>query len=269
MENQKIAIIGGTGVYDHTLLKEAEELVIETRYGQSLVRRSSYPGRTVYFMARHGISHGVPPHLINYRANIAALKQLGVTAVIATAAVGSLRRSIPPGSRVAIDQFLDFTGGRQSTFFDGESGMVVHTDFTEPYCPEIRAAILRAAKKVGQNVINGGCYVCTGGPRFETPAEINMFSILGGDVVGMTNVPEVVLAREAGLCYATIALVSNFAAGISPDILTHEEVLAFMAGERGNLDRLLAACIDEIDDVRSCKCRQMNRYWEKIGGAER
>ncbi len=257
----KVAIIGGTGVYDQSLLEQPRELVVDTRFGKALLQQGFYRGREVYFLARHGVKHGVPPHRVNYRANITALKELGVEAVISTAAVGSLRQDIVPGSRVVIDQFIDFTKSRISTFFDGEGGKVVHVDFTEPYCPEIRAAMLRAGEQVGEKLIDGGCYVCAEGPRFETPAEIKMMAQWGGDVVGMTNVPEVVLAREAGLCYATICLATNYAAGISEAVLSHEEVLEEMAKGKPSLDRLLAACVEEIPEKRSCSCGDNAAHW--------
>ncbi len=258
---QKIAFIGGTGVYEQSILKERQELTVSTRYGEVPLQSGRHRQQEIYFLARHGYRHSVPPHLVNYRANIAALKKLEIDAVIATAAVGSLKESIPPGSRVVIDQFIDFTKGRPSTFYDGQEGEVVHTDFTAPYCPELRAAILRAGRHLNQPVIDGGCYLCTEGPRFETPAEIRMFARLGADVVGMTNVPEVTLAREAGLCYATITLVTNYAAGISPCKLTHEEVLEVMSEGKANLDLLLMGCLAEIPELKSCDCRQAGRHW--------
>lgn len=261
MSGEKIAIIGGTGVYNQSLLKNPREFVVETVYGKALMQEGNYKGRNVYFLARHGPAHGVPPHRINYRANIAALRQLGVSAVIATAAVGTVRKEIVPGSQVVIDQFIDYTRGRDLTFFDETGNGVVHVDFTEPYCPAVRRFILRAGGKVGQSLIDGGCYVCTEGPRFETPAEIKMIARWGGDLVGMTNVPEVILAREAGLCYAAICQVTNYAAGISPTPLTHEEVLDMIDRGKEELDHLIAACIEEISD-RDCRCRENAAYWE-------
>ncbi|HEY3365707.1 MAG TPA: S-methyl-5'-thioadenosine phosphorylase [Symbiobacteriaceae bacterium] len=253
-ESVHLAIIGGTGVYDPRMLSDIREEIIRTPYGEALVRIGTYEGAPVAFLARHGAKHSVPPHLVNYRANIWALKMLGVQRVIATTAVGSLNQNMKPGDFVLTDQFLDFTKGRPSTFFDGGELGVVHTDFTEPYCPEIRAALARAADAVGITAHSGGTYVCTEGPRFETPAEIRMFAKLGGDLVGMTNVPEVVLAREAGLCYATVSMVTNFAAGISPNALTHAEVLEVMAANAENLKRLVMATLSGIAHERGCVC---------------
>lgn len=253
-ESVRLAIIGGTGVYDPRILSDIREEVISTPYGDALARIGSYAGMKVAFLARHGVKHSVPPHLVNYRANIWALKSLGVERIIATTAVGSLNEKMKPGDFVLTDQFLDFTKGRPSTFFDGGERGVVHTDFTEPYCPEIRAALAKAAAKAGITAHAGGTYVCTEGPRFETPAEIRMFAKLGGDLVGMTNVPEVVLAREAGICYATVSMVTNFAAGISPNALTHEEVLEVMAANGENLKRLVMATLGGIAADRGCTC---------------
>ena len=261
MTGISVAIIGGTGVYNNSLLENEREITVDTKFGSVKMNQGEYKGRTVLFMARHGGGHSVPPHLVNYRANIAALKILNVHAVISTAAVGSLRQNMPPGSCVVIDQFIDFTKNRTLTFYEGQEGFVVHTDFSEPYCPEIRTVILEAGKDLDQKLVDGGCYVCCEGPRFETPAEIKMIGQWGGDLVGMTNIPEVVLAREAGLCYATIALPTNFAAGISDLPLTHKEVLEEMDKGKADLDRLLAVCIENVKQEHDCNCRNSGKYW--------
>lgn len=250
----RIAIIGGTGVYDPKMLEGVQVVEKHTRYGTALLSRGMFQGREVFFLARHGTKHGTPPHMVNYRANIAALVSLGVERVISTAAVGSLNEKMPPGSMILLRQFLDFTKARNATFFDGGVEGVVHTDFTEPYCPEVNDLLLKAASRAGLELLDGGVYVCTEGPRFETPAEIRMFKMLGGDLVGMTNVPEVVLAREAGLCYATVALSTNFAAGISPSALTHQEVLEVMEQNAGKVRRLLIEIIPALEGKRKCRC---------------
>ncbi|WP_243149943.1 S-methyl-5'-thioadenosine phosphorylase [Thermaerobacter sp. PB12/4term] len=250
----RLAIIGGTGVYDPEILDDVREETVVTPYGRATVRIGKFRGLEVVFLARHGAGHTVPPHKINYRANIYALAALGVRRVIATAAVGSLRQAFGPGHFVLVDQFLDFTRNRVSTFFEGGEAGVVHIDVTEPYCPEIRSHLEAAGKALGLPVTNGGVYVCTEGPRFETPAEIRMFERLGGDLVGMTSVPEVVLAREAGLCYATIAMVTNYAAGISGQPLTHEEVLEIMAANGTNLRRLILEALPRLAAEPTCPC---------------
>lgn len=255
----RLAIIGGTGVYDPRILDNPREEIITTPYGDAKVRIGTYQGEEVAFLARHGTNHSVPPHLINYQANIMALRMLGVERCIATTAVGSVNRNMKPGDFVIIDQFLDFTKGRAATFFEGGEAGVVHTDFTEPYCPECRAILMEATREIGISAHDGGTYVCTEGPRFETPAEIRMFNTLGGDLVGMTNVPEVVLAREAGICYATVSMVTNFAAGISPTNLTHEEVLEVMAANSENLRRLVMATLTKLPAERHCHCGDNNQ----------
>lgn len=256
-----VAIIGGTGVYNQSLLDDEKQVTVETKYGAVSMQSGKYDGRRVYFLARHGGNHSVPPHKVNYKANIAALKKVGAHAVLATAAVGTLRREMPPGSIVVIDQFIDLTKQRPLTFYDGEESPVVHTDFSEPYCKEIREAVFGAGETLGQGLVDGGCYVCTEGPRFETPAEIRMIEQWGGDLVGMTNVPEVVLAREAGLCYAALALPTNYAAGISLSPLTHEEVLEEMDRGKAALDNLLAAFISTVKPQHSCSCKDAGKYW--------
>ncbi len=253
MPHAQYAIIGGTGVYDAELLTDPTEHVIHTEYGDALCVVGSHKGRTVAFMPRHGQKHSVPPHEINYRANILALRQLGVREIFATAAVGSLRRSLAPGSLVILDQFLDFTKARPLTFFDGGQP-VTHVDMTEPYCPRLRSALRAAGERLELAAVPDGVYVCTEGPRFETPAEIRMFAQLGGDVVGMTSVPEVVLAREAGICYASVAMVTNYGAGLSGSPLTHQEVLDEMGRNVDRLRRLFFAAIAGPPASEPCVC---------------
>ncbi len=253
----RLAIIGGTGVYDPKMLDAMQTMEVETRYGRALLTRGEYQGHKVVFLARHGTEHGTPPHKVNYRANIAALVKLGVTRVVATAAVGSLNAKMPPGTMVLLSQFLDFTKAREATFFSGGEAGVIHTDFTEPYCSDLNRTLVEAAKNTRLEILTGATYVTAEGPRFETPAEIRMYKLLGGDLVGMTNVPEVVLAREAGLCYSTVALSTNFAAGISPALLTHHEVLAVMAENVEKVRRLLMETIPSLREERDCQCREL------------
>lgn len=250
-----IAIIGGTGVYDPSILKDIREDKAVTPYGEVVYKAGEYAGKQIAFIPRHGSKHSIPPHLINYRANIWAMKKIGVSHIIATTAVGSLNLKMKPGDFVLVDQFLDFTKNRASTFYEGGERGVVHLDVTEPYCPRLRAHIKAAAEELKITAHNGGVYVCTEGPRFETPAEIKMFEKLGGDLVGMTNVPEVVLAHEAEICYATVSMVTNFAAGISPQALTHSEVLETMAANGDKIKQLIMKSIEKIDlTARDCNC---------------
>jgi 5'-methylthioadenosine phosphorylase len=252
-----MAIIGGTGVYDPNILDNIRDVNISTRYGDTVVKVGEYQGRDVAFMNRHGAGHSVPPHLVNYRANIAALKKLGVKSILATAAVGSLNPDMKPGHFVFCDQFLDFTKVRKHTFFEGGGQGVVHVDVTDPYCGELRQLLEECATSQELTYHQGGVYVTAEGPRFETPAEIKMYRQLGGDLVGMTSVPEVVLAREAEMCYATICMVTNFAAGISPTPLTHQEVLEIMAENAANLRKLAMGTLALILPDRQCRCHTM------------
>jgi 5'-methylthioadenosine phosphorylase len=255
----RIALIGGTGVYDPAMLSDLREEHVTTPYGDVGLKVGRLEGREVAFMARHGQGHSVPPHLVNYRANIMALKQLGVRSILATAAVGSLNLDMEPGHFVFCDQFLDFTKSRAQTFFEGGPEGVVHVDMTEPYCPELRALLGKAAAALKAAVHPVGTYAATEGPRFESPAEIRMLRQLGADLAGMTGVPEVVLAREAEICYATICMVTNFAAGISPGRLTHEEVLEAMQVNAAKIRSLIADTVLLIDPERKCLCHEAVR----------
>ena len=250
-----LAIIGGTGVDlrgADSPLTESREEVVHTRHGAALVTVAEYAGRDIVFLHRHanpeaapGAPTHVPPHRINYRANIAALKKLGVTAILASTAVGGMRREWSPGTLVLLDQFIDCTSGRDITFFDTGA---VHVDVTTPYCPALRALLLDCAGELSTTLHDGGTYVCCNGPRFETPAEIRVFS-QWGDVVGMTGVPEVVLAREAGMAYAGVSIVTNFAAGISAAPLTQAEVVEAMRDALPKVvDLFLRAALNYKDD---------------------
>jgi len=222
-----ITIIGGTGIElsTHPALKNIHDEVVTTRWGKALVTRACLDEQEIFFLHRHadpetGKRH-IPPHKINYRANIAALRKLGTTAIFAATAVGGFHADWPSGTLVLLDQFIDATTNREKTFFDDYA---VHVDFTQPYCPRAQEYLRRAARELGYELKEGGTYICTEGPRFETPAEIKIYKSWGADVVGMTGVPEVVLAREAEISYAGISIVTNPAAGISDAPLTHAEV---------------------------------------------
>jgi len=221
----KIALVAGSGLEKSFRIGGKRKK--ETPYGTAELAEMEIFGVPVIFLPRHGSEHSVPPHMINYRANIYALKEAGVEMVVATNAVGSLRKGYRPEDFVIPDQLLDFTKARPSTFFDGADGRVVHTDVTETYSHEIREALARAFAGKGARLHRKGVYVCTEGPRYETPAEIAMFRKLGGDVVGMTGYPEAVLAKELGLKYATICVVTNYGAGMQ-DRVDHSEVVKLM-----------------------------------------
>lgn len=245
------AIIGGTGFYGIPG-KIFQEQIVDTPYGKARVYQGQGENEDLFFLARHGVKHSVPPHRINYRANIQALKQLGVTHALATFAVGSLRKSIPPLALLAIDQFLDFTQGRAHTFFDGDSGLgFAHTDMTNPLCSGLRAEMLGLAAQRGLDLLPGGTYACTNGPRLETTAEVRMLAQLGGDVVGMTGVPEIPLAREAGLHYAAIAFVINYGAGME------SQKMAFIQeGLKERKEQMLQLMLDTLraPSTGACDC---------------
>ena len=211
-------------------------------------------------MSRHGKGHTVPPHRVNYRANIWSLKELGVRKIIATAAVGSLSSQYKLGDIVLLNQFLDFTKSRPQTFYEGGEDGVLHVDMTEPYCKSVQGTILRAAEKGVSpiTVKDGATYVCTEGPRFETPAEIKMYQLLGGELVGMTSVPEVTLAKELGMCYASIGMVTNEAAGIADHPLTHAEVIESMKATGKTVAQLIQETFRILRPEQDCRCRLSN-----------
>lgn len=254
-----VAVIGGSGIYSLPFLANAREERVSTPYGEARLLRGTVEGEPVTFLPRHGFDHGLPPHRIPYRANIWALWQSGVEQVIATAAVGSLSPGHPPGSLALLGQFIDFTRGRPATFFEA-GGPVVHADLSQPYCPRLNRLLAAAAARAGLALGPPACYVCTEGPRYETAAEIRMFRHWGGDLVGMTGVPEAVLAREAGLCYAGVALVTNWAAGLDPDPsrpLRHQEVVAMVKDRSVQLLELLHEAIGAAAaSPRMCPCRE-------------
>lgn len=230
-----VAVIGGTG-FGNALVAGMPETV-ETEYGQvSLTRATLSSDLILLFLARHGVGHSLPPHKINHKANIAALRNLGVDAVFATTAVGSLRQDIAPSNFVVLDDFLDFTKGDPVTFYS-EPGQVKHTDFVHPYDPTLREILLQTmGPEIAPRVHSSGTYLCVSGPRYETPAEVRLFGQWGGVVVGMTGVPEAILCREAGLRYAGVALATNYGTGlVTKTPLSHAEVEAEMAASRDAL----------------------------------
>jgi len=209
------AIIGGSGLAKLSALSDVRRQVMRTPYGEpsGALTFGRFAGREVVFLARHGYGHTIAPHEINYRANIWALKELCVDGVIAVATVGGVRESYGPGTLVVPDQIIDYTHSRASTFFSGTEGPVVHADFTLPYSARLRGVLLDASTRCGEPVFDGGVYACTQGPRLETAAEIERIARDGGDLVGMTGMPEAALAREAELEYAVLCVVVNHAAG--------------------------------------------------------
>ena len=210
-----LAILGGSGLVQLSTLTETRRIAVRTAYGEPSgpLTLGRIGGAEVMFLARHGDAHSIPPHQVNYRANIQALKDAGATRIASVATVGGIRHEFGPGVLVVPHQIIDYTWGRASTFFEGPGTKVTHIDFTEPYSAALRARILAAAKSCGEAVADGGIYGATQGPRLETAAEIGRLERDGADLVGMTAMPEAALAREAGLDYAAIAVVANHAAG--------------------------------------------------------
>lgn len=210
-----LAIIGGSGMTQLSCLKISRRRVLRTPYGEPSgpLTFGTINGHDIVFLARHGHGHTIPPHRINYRANIWALRSLTPEHIVAVAAVGGIREDLIPGKLIIPNQIVDYTYGRDFTYFDGSEEPVTHVDFTHPYSSVTRTQLFRAARLAGESVIDGGVYAAVQGPRLETAAEINRLESDGCDIVGMTGMPEAALAREQGLNYATLAVVANYAAG--------------------------------------------------------
>jgi len=243
-----IAIIGGTGVYALADLEDAQAYLPDTRYGapSGPVRIGTMGQRRVAFLARHGEGHSVAPHRINYRANLAALQQLGATRVLALNTVGGITAACGPRALVCPDQLIDYTWGRISTLCEEPGTPVLHVDFGDPYSGTLRAAVLDAARRAEVPVVDRGCYGATQGPRLETKAEIARMRRDGCDIVGMTGMPEAGLARELGLDYACLGIVANWAAGAGPDpdeTITLDEVLANVTAATAGVGRMLRALL--------------------------
>jgi len=210
-----LAIIGGSGLTKLANLEVSRRLVARTPYGDpsGAITCGKIGKSDVLFLARHGYGHTIPPHEVNYRANLWALKDAGADSVVSVASVGGIRNDIWPGAILLPHQVIDYTWGRPSTFFEGPAAPVNHIDFTEPYSRAMRARLLKAAAAAGERVTDGGVYAATQGPRLETAAEIHRLERDGADIVGMTGMPEAALAREIGLEYAALTVVANYAAG--------------------------------------------------------
>jgi len=224
----ELAIIGGTGLTALGDLEIVRKQVMHTPYGppSGPVTHGIFGGKPVIFLPRHGYGHTIPPHQINYRANLWSLKHLGVKTVIAIAAVGGINNDLEPAELVIPHQLIDYTWSRDHTLFEGgeSRSAVVHIDFTDPYCEKLRQLLLQAASQAGLRVRARGVYGATQGPRLETAAEVDRLERDGCDLVGMTGMPEAALARELGLCYATCAVIANKAAGRGPAEITLEDI---------------------------------------------
>lgn len=252
---RNIGIIGGSGVYSPEVFKGFKENIVQTPYGSAQCFVGEKYGNKVVFLTRHGVNHSVPPHKINYRANIWALKKLWVQDILATAAVGSLNPDMKAMHFVLCDQLLDFTKSRIYTFFDTPERKVAHIDFSNPYCSTLRKQLSLCLDKLGFTYHKNGTIVVTEGPRFETPAEIKAFRMLGADIVNMTNSPECVLAREAEMHYAALAVVTNLSAGISKNPLSNTEVQEGMKISVQRINQIFDTFLADNDfNEKYCNC---------------
>ncbi len=249
-----VGFIGGSGIYDALPLEETRRKRVETPFGEpsAPVTVGKLAGTEVAFVPRHGTDHQYSPTEVPYRANVHALKQLGAERVLSSNAVGSLREDLPPRTLVVPDQTFDRTSHRVGTFFEGE--VVVHTPFADPYCPHMVDHLVDAADAAGEDAVAGGTYVCIEGPQYSTRAESEFYRDQGFDLVGMTAIPEARLAREAELCYATLAGVTDYDVWKSDAEVTLEEVLENAAANEETIEAVLAAAIRALPDERDCDC---------------
>jgi 5'-methylthioinosine phosphorylase len=260
-----LAFIGGTGLNQLAGFSVDRVAEIMTPYQDTAVRvacgalaESGGAGGQVFFLPRHGEGHTVPPHRINYRANLYALRELGVASVIAVNAVGGIHAAMRPGVIAVPDQIIDYTSGREHTFFDGGvtgiaspdqlSASVTHIDFTYPYDENVRRLLISSAAKLGIPLVSQGVYGATQGPRLETPAEVRRLKRDGCDMVGMTGMPEASLARELGMAYGCIALSVNWAAGLSDDVITIEGIRTVLKDGMGDIHRILSGAARSFAD---------------------
>jgi len=250
----EIGIVGGTGVYDPQFLEKSEEVKLSTPYGapSDFVTVGELGGRKVAFVPRHGRRHTIRPTDVNSRANIYALKELGVQRILAPTTVGSLKEEFRPGDVVFVDQFIDRTTRREQSFYTGPQ--VCHVSVAEPMCPELRKLLVKIAEEMGIRYHKSGTYVCIEGPRFSTKAESRMFRSWGGDVVGMTLVPECVLAREAEMCYASISMVTDYDVWKDHPV-SAREVGKIMSENVEKVKKIIREAALRMPKERGCECK--------------
>ncbi len=251
----KIGIIGGSGLYSMAGLTNTREVRVKTPFGDpsDAIIIGTLEGKRVAFLARHGRGHVYSPSDINYRANICAMKMLGVERIISVSAVGSLRDDLPPLDFLIPDQFFDRTRGRVATFFGG--GIVAHVGFDKPTCTHLSAHVAEACDRAGVKAHRGGTYICMEGPQFSTLAESNTYRQLRFDVIGMTNLTEAKLAREAEICYATIAMITDYDCWHPQhDAVTVSEIIENLSRNTSNVQRVLHEAVAELPESRACKC---------------
>jgi len=250
----KIGIIGGTGVYDPNLIEDAKKIKVHTPYGKpsDFITTGIYKGKEVAVIPRHGSGHRINPSNVNYRANIWALKSLGVTHLLTSSAVGSLKEEYAPGQLVFADQFIDRTYKRKTTFYEGDT--VCHVSTAEPVCPSLRNLFIEAAKKLNYKHHEKGTCVVVEGPRFSTKAESHVYRSWNADIIGMTMHPEATLAREVEICYATVAMVTDYDCWYNKPVNT-EEVIKTMKANVSKVKDIFSAVIPQIDEnIKDSKC---------------
>ncbi len=252
-ESAEIGVFGGSGFY--SLIENAREVTLETPYGapSEQLALGEIAGRRVAFLPRHGKLHAYPPHVINYRANLWAMKELGVTRIVGPTACGSLKKSVAPGDMVVADQVVDRTTGRVDTFYDGP--ITTHVSFADPYCPQLRPVAISALRDLGITTHERGTVVVIQGPRFSTRAESKWFQDAGWEVINMTQYPECYLARELEMCYVNISLITDYDVGLegSPPV-SHEEVIKVFASNNERVKNAIHRIIANVPAERTCGC---------------
>lgn len=251
---RKLGIIGGSGLYDIEGFEYQEEIIMQTEYGDpsDTYRVFTYNDVRFYFLNRHGRNHSIPPHKVNYRANIDGFTRLGISHIISITATGGINSSYKPGDIIIPDDGIDMTYGREQTYYS--NGLIHHIDFTEPFCPRLRGVLENAAESADVDVHMNGTYICTNGPRLETKGEIKAFDRWGADLVGMTLFPECALARERKLCYANMSVITNYAAGTTTNKLTTEEVVEEMGKAMEKLKGIVSMIPVYFNEERTCQC---------------
>ena len=249
----EIGIFGGTGIYDSGLLENPQEITIDTPYGKpsDSITVGIFKGRKIAFLPRHGKKHSIPPNMINYRANIWAFKELGISRIIAPSAVGSLKEQIEPGHFALPNQFVDFTKSRNGSF--SQVGRVIHISVADPFCPELQESIKKVVEEHGDHIHTDCTYVCIEGPRFSTKAESKFYRTLNADIIGMTLVPEGLRAREAQRCDSSISTVTDYDVWAEKPV-TAKEVLATLGKNVERTKKILSDLIEKIPPTRGCVC---------------
>ena len=262
----RLGVIGGSGVYQLDGLVQTSWESVKSKFGEpsdELLFGNLY-GQELVFLPRHGRGHRIPPHAINYRANIDVLRKVGVDRIVSVSAVGSLREDLIPGTFVLVDQFVDQTMNRVRSFFD--TGNVAHVSMAHPTCTDLRNQILASAKEIDESLVNGGTYIAIEGPQFSTVAESHLYRSWSCDVIGMTNMPEARLAREAGICYSVVAMVTDFDCWHPDhDSVSAKQIVETFHGNVQRVQRLITAIVKQVSSVRSevprsCTCAQSLDY---------